>query len=56
VYVPAGVVVLVVTDMVEEPDPLTEVGLKLAPAPVGKPLTLKATAPVNPPDAVTVAV
>ena len=56
VYVPAGVVVLVLTDIVEEPEPVTEVGLKLALAPVGKPLTLNATAPVKPPDAVTVAV
>ena len=47
---------LVLTEIVELPDPVTEVGLKLALAPLGRPLTLKATAPVNPPDAVTVAV
>jgi hypothetical protein len=41
---------------VELPEPLTELGLKLAVAPVGKPLTLNATGPVNPPTAVTVAV
>ena len=47
---------LVLTERVEEPEPVTEVGLKLAVAPAGKPLTLNATEPVNPPDAVTVAV
>ena len=56
VYVPAGVDVLVVTDMVEEPEPATEAGLKLALAPAGKPLALKLTLPVNPPAPVTVAV
>ena len=56
VYVPAGVLVLVVTDMLEEPEPVTEAGLKLALAPLGRPLTLKLTTPLNPPDAVTVAV
>jgi hypothetical protein len=49
-------VVLVLTERVEEPEPVTEVGLKLALAPAGKPLTLKFTTPVKPPDAVTVAV
>ena len=49
-------VVLVLTDRVEEPEPLTEVGLKLALTPVGKPLTLKETTPVNPLDGVTVVV
>ena len=53
---PAGVLVLVLTDRVEEPEPVTEVGLKVALAPLGRPLTLKLTAPVNPPTAVTVAV
>src|SRR6476659_7121377 len=42
--------------MVEEPEPVTEVGLKLALAPLGRPLTLKLTVPVNPPSAATVAV
>jgi len=50
------VVLLVLTESVEEPEPVTEVGLKLALAPLGRPLTLRATTPVNPPDAVTVAV
>jgi hypothetical protein len=46
---------LVVTLIVVDPDPpLTEVGLKLAPAPEGKPLTLKPTVPLNPPDGMTV--
>jgi len=56
VYVPAGVDVLVVTDIVEEPEPATEVGLKLALAPEGKPLALNVTLPVKPPDSVTVVV
>src|SRR5947209_7367566 len=56
VYVPAGVLVLVVTDMVEEPEPVTEAGLKLALAPLGNPLAVKFTAPLKPPDPVTVAV
>ncbi len=42
---------------VEDPDPLLiDAGLKLAPAPLGKPLTLRSIAPVNPPDGITVAV
>ena len=47
-YVPAGVAQLVEAVSVEEPEPLTEAGLKLAIAPLGKPLTLKLTVPVNP--------
>jgi hypothetical protein len=50
------VLVLVVTVMVDEPEPVTEVGLKLALAPLGNPLAVKATAPLNPPDPVTEAV
>src|SRR5215471_12575467 len=42
--------------MVEEPDPVTEAGLKLALAPAGNPLALRLTAPANPPEPVTVAV
>jgi hypothetical protein len=38
---------------VEVPDPLTEPGLKLGLAPLGSPLALKATASLNPPEAVT---
>ena len=41
---------------VELPEPVIEVGLKPAVVPVGKPLTLNDTVPVNPLTAVTVAV
>jgi len=54
--VPAGVLVLVVTDIVDDPEPVTDIGLKLALAPDGNPLALQLTTPVNPPDAVAVAV
>src|SRR5882762_7102322 len=53
---PAVVVVAVVTVIVDEPDVVTDVGLKLADAPLGNPLALNVTVPVNPPDGVTVAV
>jgi len=55
-YVPVGVVLTVVTVIVDGPEPVTELGLKLAPAPVGSPLALKLTAPVNPFTAPTVTV
>lgn len=45
---PAGVELAVVTVSVEEPEPLREVGLKLALVPEGKPLALNARVPVNP--------
>jgi hypothetical protein len=48
VSLPGGFELVVVTVSVEEPEPLREVGLKLALAPEGKPLALKATVPVNP--------
>lgn len=48
VYVPAGVVADVVTVSVEVPDPVTEEGLNVPVAPVGKPLTLNATTPLKP--------
>jgi hypothetical protein len=51
-----GVVELVVTLMVLEPDPATEAGLNVAAAPVGSPDALKVTVPVKPPEGVTVAV
>jgi hypothetical protein len=54
--VPVGVVLLVVTVIVEEPDVVTDVGLKPALAPAGNPLALRLTVPVKPPDGVTVAV
>ena len=47
---------LVVTDIVDEPEPVTDVGLKLALAPAGNPLALRLTTPENPPDPVTVVV
>ena len=56
VLVPAGVLALVVTVMVDDPEPATEGGLKLALAPAGNPLALKVTVPVNPPEGVTVTV
>ena len=54
--VPVGVFRLAVTVMVEEPDPVTEVGLKLALAREGNPLTLKLTVPPNPFDGLAVTV
>ena len=56
VFVPAGVEANVVTVMVEGPEPATEAGLKLAVAPVGKPVALKVTDPLKPLMALTVAV
>ena len=48
VLVPTGVLVAVPTVMVEEPGAPLEVGLKLAVAPLGRPLALKVTVPVKP--------
>ena len=42
--------------MVEDPEPETELGLKLAVAPDGNPLTPKVTFPVNPLEGVTLTV
>src|SRR5262249_26279871 len=56
VYVPTGVEVLVETLIVVDPDPLTDAGLNEAVAPVGSPVTLNATVPLNPVPGVTVAV
>lgn len=53
---PVGVELPVVTVIVEEPEVVIEVGLKLALAPAGSPLALKVTGPVNPFTALTVAV
>lgn len=58
VYVPrgvAGAVRRVVTRMVVVPD-VTDVGLNVAVALAGNPLTLKLTSPVKPPEGVTVTV
>jgi len=42
--------------MVEDPEPETEVGVKLAVAPEGNPLTLKLTFPLNPLEGITLTV
>jgi hypothetical protein len=55
-YVPTGVDAVVAIVIVVEPEVVTVVGLKLAVAPVGSPLTLKLTVPVKPLDGVTVGV
>ena len=47
---------LVVTVTVEDPEPAIELGLTLAAAPAGNPLTLNTTVSLNPLTAVTVAV
>jgi hypothetical protein len=41
---------------VDEPEPVTDRGLKLGEVRDGSPLTLKLTVPLNPPDGVTVTV
>jgi hypothetical protein len=46
----------VTTVIVVEPEVFTVVGLKVAVAPVGRPLTLNVTVPVNPVPGVTVTV
>src|SRR6267154_5133517 len=48
VEVPTGVLPVVVTVNVELPAPVTVAGEKLAVAPVGNPLALSVTTPVNP--------
>ena len=50
---PTAVDASVVKFIVELPDPVTVLGVKLAVAPVGSPVTLKPTEPLNPPLAVT---
>lgn len=58
--VPVAVVLVVVTVMVElaavVPEILTELGLKVAVAPPGSPVTLQLTVPEKPPAGVAVAV
>ena len=49
-------VLLVVTVIVEEPELVTDIGLKLALAPEGRPFALSVTVPAKPFSAVTVAV
>lgn len=53
VNVPVGVLPEVVTLMVDEPDPVTLAGLKVAFAFEGKPLALKLTTPLKPLSALT---
>ncbi len=53
VYVPAGVVDDVAIVIVDDPVPLTLVGLNVTVAPVGSPLALSPTVPPKPPDPVT---
>ena len=53
---PGAVLVVVVTVKVEEPEPVTEAGLKEPLAPEGRPLTLKETLLLKPFCALTVAV
>jgi hypothetical protein len=48
VELPAAVLAVVVAVSVELPVPLTDAGLNAAVVPVGKPLTLRFTAPLNP--------
>lgn len=55
-YVPAGVFLEVEIVKTEFPAPVTEVGLNVAVAFAGKPLTLKVTTPLNPFCGLTVAV
>jgi hypothetical protein len=56
VDVAVGVVLPVVTVMVEGPLPVTVVGAKVAAAPTGKPVALKVTVPLNPLSAAMVTV
>ena len=56
VYVPTGVFFAVETVIVEDPEPLTELGLNVAVAFAGNPLTLNITVPLKPFTAVTFAV
>jgi hypothetical protein len=54
--VPLAALVVVVTFIVVDPDVVTDVGLKVALAPLARPATLNVTVPVNPFDGVTVTV
>ena len=48
VFVPVAAPVVVVMLRVELPEPITEVGVNVALAPAGSPLTVKPTLPLNP--------
>jgi hypothetical protein len=52
---PVRVVLLVVTVMADEPEPVTDDGLNDAVAPLGRPLALNDTGPSKPPEEVIVA-
>jgi hypothetical protein len=52
-YVPVRVLLRVDTVRVEAPEPVTELGEKLPVVREGRPLTLKLTVELNPPEAVT---
>src|SRR5579863_4425117 len=56
VLVPVGVFLAVDTVIVDVPEPVTELGLKLAFEREGSPLTLRLTTPLNPPETATVTV
>ena len=56
VALPIGVVLLVVTVIVEEPLEVIDGGLNVAVAPAGKPLAFSVTVPVYPPDPIIVTV
>ena len=53
---PIGVVLLVVTVIIEEPLEVIDGGLNVAVAPAGKPLAFSVTVPVYPPDPIIVTV
>jgi hypothetical protein len=55
-YVPAGEELLVVTFMVDEPEPVTDGGVKPALPPVGSPVTVNPVVPAKPFCAVMVTV
>jgi len=52
--VPLVALVAVLTVIVVDPEVVTDVGLKLALAPLARPATVNVTVPVNPFDGVTV--
>jgi len=53
VEVPAGVLAPVLMVRTDDPVPAMDGGLNVPEAPVGRPVTLKATIPLNPPDGET---
>jgi len=53
VELPIGVLEPVVIVSKDDPEPVTDDGLKLPDAPAGKPFTVRVTAPLNPLTALT---